>query len=655
MKFVIWMLRVFLFATVTLTCLALLHDTAVASTSEAPQDIPIAESSHPYANSYDNTWMVTNGDAQATSTRVHFSRLELESRVDFLIITDIYGNEFQRITGVYTTGLWTDPVIGRHVRIRLVTDSSVNAWGFAVDQLESVAQSAILFSTHPYSNNSTQAWTQTNPACNGSGTRLHFTRLDLEDGVDWLIVKDVFGTAYQYLTGSYPTGVWTVAVPGASIQVQLVSDGSVVRWGLSADQTGCSAPASPTRPPTLGPILAETEHPYNENISQTWTLVNPNAAAISSKVHFRRLVVGDISWHRVMYVTDVDGRVIQTFYGGTNRSDFWSTSVTGTVVKVQLIGIGESAWGFQIDDIADGESKPLLAETEHEYSFSISQTLTLINPNSTATSSKIHFRRLSLCTYSRPATVYIRDVDGRLMQTFQSGVQISDVYEASDFWSTYVPGSVVRIQYITGDCFAWGLQVDDIADGESKPVLAETEHNYSPWISQTWTLVNPNAAAVSSTVHFRRLALGSGGNPTVLSIRDVNGQPVQTLAGTSQGTDRSDFWSAHVTGTVVKVQLAGNGGTGWGFQIDDIQPQGSITPTPAFIGGIYITVNAPGDIYLNDQLILHVGQAGEYKIPIPGYSKSTIRVEYLHMTQSIEVTLGPKLTIVYLPVTIKSP
>jgi hypothetical protein len=96
----------------------------------------IAESAHPYANDTDQTWQVTNPDTNAQNTRVHFSQVEVETGYDNLILRDETGQEHQRISGSYPSGLWSNPVPGRIVQVQLVTDSIVTAWGFCLDQVE---------------------------------------------------------------------------------------------------------------------------------------------------------------------------------------------------------------------------------------------------------------------------------------------------------------------------------------------------------------------------------------------------------------------------------------------------------------------------------------------------------------------------------------
>ncbi|MBN1936025.1 MAG: hypothetical protein JW934_15255 [Anaerolineae bacterium] len=98
----------------------------------------IAESLHPYANDTDQTWLATNPDINAQRTRVHFSRLEVESDWDYVYIRDGGGNLIQPITGYYPAGVWSMAVPGRDVQVQLVSDSLYDGWGFCLDQVETV-------------------------------------------------------------------------------------------------------------------------------------------------------------------------------------------------------------------------------------------------------------------------------------------------------------------------------------------------------------------------------------------------------------------------------------------------------------------------------------------------------------------------------------
>jgi hypothetical protein len=99
----------------------------------------LAESPHPYENNMDQIWVVDNPDTSAQATRVHFSRVELERNYDYIILKDGTGYEYQRITGTYSEGLWSNAVPGRTVMVHLKTDHSITKWGFCLNRVETTA------------------------------------------------------------------------------------------------------------------------------------------------------------------------------------------------------------------------------------------------------------------------------------------------------------------------------------------------------------------------------------------------------------------------------------------------------------------------------------------------------------------------------------
>ncbi len=98
----------------------------------------LAESAHPYPNNLDRTWVITNSNASALTSRVHFWRIETEDGYDFLDIEDRQGQTVQQLTGAYEDW-WSDPIPGRVIRLRLSSDSSIPAWGFCADKIATVA------------------------------------------------------------------------------------------------------------------------------------------------------------------------------------------------------------------------------------------------------------------------------------------------------------------------------------------------------------------------------------------------------------------------------------------------------------------------------------------------------------------------------------
>jgi hypothetical protein len=220
------------------------------------QDGCIIESAHPYENNKTETWMVTNPDEAALSTRVHFSQVDVKPG-DSIVLKDGEGTERQTISGDYPTGLWSDFIPGRVVQVDLVTDSSETGWGFCLDALETCCLAylplirrdptptptptptpvpCLAESPHPYNNNMYQTWVVTNPDPNAPGSRVHFRRLELESNFDYLIVKDSSGYVYQRITGTYASGLWSRAVVGRRVYLTLDTDGSVTDWGFCVDE-----------------------------------------------------------------------------------------------------------------------------------------------------------------------------------------------------------------------------------------------------------------------------------------------------------------------------------------------------------------------------------------------------------------------------------
>jgi subtilisin family serine protease len=90
-----------------------------------------------------------------------------------------------------------------------------------------------LASGHPYADNSNVSWNITVPGY--ERIAVHFSNISLEDGFDVLYVRNSSGDVVQELTGSL-ADVWSYAVSGDTIYLNLVSDDSVTDWGFSVDE-----------------------------------------------------------------------------------------------------------------------------------------------------------------------------------------------------------------------------------------------------------------------------------------------------------------------------------------------------------------------------------------------------------------------------------
>ncbi len=97
------------------------------------------ESSHPYEGNSSQKWVI-HGPENAKFMRVHFSRLELEEKFDFVHILDSKGNRMDVISGTSLNGTTSWFVVGNEITIKLKTDFSGAEWGFAINKFQYIAQ-----------------------------------------------------------------------------------------------------------------------------------------------------------------------------------------------------------------------------------------------------------------------------------------------------------------------------------------------------------------------------------------------------------------------------------------------------------------------------------------------------------------------------------
>jgi len=101
------------------------------STAKWYYETKAVNSPHNYANSYNNTYTYTKVGAQKVS--VHFTRLETEAGYDFVYIKDKSGNVIAQYDGT-KSAFWAQ-VDGDTINVNLVSDYSVTAYGYTIDQV----------------------------------------------------------------------------------------------------------------------------------------------------------------------------------------------------------------------------------------------------------------------------------------------------------------------------------------------------------------------------------------------------------------------------------------------------------------------------------------------------------------------------------------
>lgn len=105
----------------------------------------------------------------------------------------------------------------------------------------SVLQTVLAETAHPYENNMDSFWTLNNPDTGAAFSRVHFTRVETEMNYDYLEVQDGSSSVIQTITGNYPSGLTSDAVPGSIVKLHFVSDYSLTYWGFAADSIVTSA------------------------------------------------------------------------------------------------------------------------------------------------------------------------------------------------------------------------------------------------------------------------------------------------------------------------------------------------------------------------------------------------------------------------------
>ena len=201
-----------------------------------PSDSVVEElqSAHPYSGNTDQTWYYTHPTA-ADSLDITFSNdTQTESGYDHIYIYDANGVEVGMYSGTLLAGQ-TVTVPGNQFSIRLVSDGSVNKYGFRVVSVIAngitVSDVSQLQSAHPYQNNEDYIVEYYHETQAGMLEVTFSEDTKTESNYDYIYIYDMEGNLVGQYSGTQLSGK-TVTVNGSYFMIRLTSDGSTNAYGF---------------------------------------------------------------------------------------------------------------------------------------------------------------------------------------------------------------------------------------------------------------------------------------------------------------------------------------------------------------------------------------------------------------------------------------
>lgn len=133
--------------------------------------------------------------------------------------------------------VWNLGFTGKDVRV-CVVDTGVDYTHPALGSCSPLVingniEPKLIESPHPYPASYNYIWTITKPGY--TKIAVHFVNISLDNGYDFIYIKDKNGNTVQSFTGEYKD-VWSVSVPGDTIKINLVSDWYLSRYGFYMDK-----------------------------------------------------------------------------------------------------------------------------------------------------------------------------------------------------------------------------------------------------------------------------------------------------------------------------------------------------------------------------------------------------------------------------------
>lgn len=203
-------------------------------------DNHIKESAHPYSANSSEVQTITHVGADSIS--VYFDYIDTEANNDYVLLLDSEDNVIDSYTGSRSP-LWSVPVAGDTVKIKLVSDWNTEKQGYKISkykygedttQSADFTQSAASYHTpHNYPDNYSNSWTVS--AVGAQSIQLHFKDFHTEKNWDFVTLRTVDGSELARYSGDLGD-FWTDVFNTDTVKVYLESDSSINEYGFSIDK-----------------------------------------------------------------------------------------------------------------------------------------------------------------------------------------------------------------------------------------------------------------------------------------------------------------------------------------------------------------------------------------------------------------------------------
>lgn len=549
------------------------------------QTVDDIESPHPYDNSVTLTKTITASAADATRIRVHFKSIAVQQSADYVYLVDGTGATVATYTGNYSD-VWSSWISGNSVTIKLVSNATVNGWGFKVDKYLTDKDTQPVEDVDIKIASTIRATTDANGQYSisnlSSGT---YSITPVKTGWQFKTVPTVV-TVTSTQGGTAEFECWKNSITTITASPSPFTPSGVITTTITATGiTGLANPYLHITGNSMDNILDLNEDPADSGIyTAKWDCLDPSIAnQIIAKGSYTIKAYNSFnnpfSPSYSLTVHGVTGVAVSlsTFYPSAGQSTIISVSTS-------ILGL------------------PLTAEI-NDSAGNVIRTLPLTLSNS---------------VYK--ATWDGTDVNGTIQP---AGSYTIKVYRSDNDNETkyyYIPTVSVTIgasASITGLVIKGATQLDPpVESTHPYPNNADTDFN-----------ISLPSGATKMRVHFAQIDTEQGYD--YVYLKDDTDTTIATYSGTLAA-----FWSPWITGSITLTLESDGSQNAYGFQVDRIVADNSIDGA----GGITIA-------YTPGSGTVTTGEDGTFTIP--GLSPNTYTItpsqsgwQFTPGTASVTITTG---------------